>query len=97
MPIELKTGKAPMQGVWPGHKIQVAVYQLLLESEMGMEVTEGYVRYLDYYQDRPVMLNVLLRKQVFALRDKILIMLDAAEAPEPCTKSMCACEELAPA
>ena len=31
VPVELKTGKAPRDGVWPGHKIQIAAYALLLE------------------------------------------------------------------
>jgi len=33
VPIELKTGRAPKDGVWPGHKIQIGAYALMLEEK----------------------------------------------------------------
>ena len=33
VPIDFKTGKMPSQGVWQGHKIQLAAYSMLIEEK----------------------------------------------------------------
>ena len=38
VPIELKTGKMPKEGVWPGHKVQIAAYSMLIEEKFKTEV-----------------------------------------------------------
>lgn len=40
---EMKTGKAPTEGMWPNHKIQLAAYMMILKEE-GKEV-EGTLEY----------------------------------------------------
>ena len=47
VPIELKTRKCPSDGVWPGHKIQIAIYAMLIEAKFKIPVKEGVVKYLD--------------------------------------------------
>ena len=94
VPVELKTGKAPIRGVWAGHRIQLGTYQLLLAEKLQEPVTEGYVRYLDYQQDRPVMLNPLLKQEVFKIRDKVVSLLEGQQLPEPCGKHICQCKSI---
>ena len=47
IPVEIKTGRAPREGVWEGHLIQIAAYILLLEEHFACPVSEGKVQYLD--------------------------------------------------
>ncbi len=47
VPFELKTGRTPTDGVWPGHRIQIAAYSLLLQEKFNKEIKEGFVFYLD--------------------------------------------------
>ncbi|MBW2976299.1 CRISPR-associated protein Cas4, partial [Candidatus Woesearchaeota archaeon] len=52
VPIELKTGKMPRDGTWPGHRIQIAAYAMLLEEKFKTQVKEGFVHYLDAKETR---------------------------------------------
>jgi len=61
VPVELKTGKVPDEGVWPGHKIQVAAYAMMLEDFFGVPVEKGVVRYLDTNTSRNVIINPFLK------------------------------------
>ncbi len=47
IPVEIKTGRAPREGVWESHLIQIAAYILLLEEYFACPVNEGKVQYLD--------------------------------------------------
>lgn len=71
VPVELKTGKAPKEGVWPGHKIQLAAYALLTEEKFKQEVKEGFVTYLDTQQRRHIPINQFLRLEVIELVEKV--------------------------
>lgn len=82
VPIELKTGKAPSQGVWPGHKIQVAAYALLLQSHFGVCIEKGIVRYLDTNQAREVIMNPFLMEEVRDTMKKVKEMLCSKELPD---------------
>ena len=39
LPIELKTGKSPKEGVWPGHRVQLSAYVMLLEDNFNMNIS----------------------------------------------------------
>jgi CRISPR-associated protein Cas4 len=84
VPIELKTGKMPKEGVWPGHKIQLAAYALLLEDLQGNEIKEGFVHYLDADERRQVVINPFLKEEVIELRKKVISTLDSNKIPEIC-------------
>jgi CRISPR-associated protein Cas4 len=82
VPNELKTGKAPDEGVWPGHKIQVGAYAMLLEEKFGVEVKKAVVRYLDSNASREVSINPFLRQEVAELIKKVNLLLDSAKIPD---------------
>ncbi|MFH1642339.1 MAG: CRISPR-associated protein Cas4 [Nanoarchaeota archaeon] len=84
VPIELKTGKAPKEGVWPGHKIQIAAYALLLEEFNNKEVKEGFVTYLDTQERRHIPINAFLRLEVQELIDKVNDLLHSRDLPDYC-------------
>jgi CRISPR-associated protein Cas4 len=86
IPVEIKTGKAP-QGVWPGDRIQVAAYMMLLEQN-GMNVQKGCILYSD--GPREVIMNPFLIDNVLSLRDKVIRLLSKGVMPERlCSDSRC--------
>jgi len=81
VPIELKTGKMPADGVWPGHRVQIAAYALMLEEKLGKEVKEGFVYYLDSDTRRQIIINPFLKEEVKELRKKVCELLESKEIP----------------
>jgi CRISPR-associated protein Cas4 len=82
VPIELKSGKMPIEGVWPGHKIQLAAYSLLIEEKYEKVVKEGYVFYLDSNEKRRVVFNPFMKSEVIDLISKVNELLEQKTAPE---------------
>tara|TARA_Y100000310_G_scaffold343217_1_gene449844 strand:- start:4551 stop:5354 length:804 start_codon:yes stop_codon:yes gene_type:complete len=90
VPFELKTGKAPSEGVWPGHKIQVAAYSMLLESHLGEPVREGFVRYLDAGVERQVSMNPKVKDDVLKLTKEVSDLMNSTTLPGFCeNKNKC--------
>ena len=83
VPIELKTGKMPNEGMWPGHRIQLGAYALLLEEKFGKQIKEGFVHYLDHEERRYLGINPFLKEEILTLRDKVKNLLESKQAPEP--------------
>jgi CRISPR-associated exonuclease Cas4 len=82
VPIELKTGKAPKEGVWEGHKIQLIAYALLMEEKFNTEVKEGFVNYLDTKQKRHIALNPFMRLEVKELIQKVNQLINSEKIPD---------------
>lgn len=79
VPVEIKTGKVPRDGVWPGHKVQVGAYLMLLEEQKP--VGAGKVRYVEEDVVRPVVLNPFLRLEVSQLVTSVVELLVSREPP----------------
>ncbi len=82
VPIELKTGSMPKEGVWPGHRIQIAAYALLLEEKLKQPIKEGFVHYLDKDIKRQISINPFLKQEVKDLKEKVRNLLNSVEIPE---------------
>jgi len=82
IPIELKTGSMPREGVWPGHKIQLASYILLLDERFNSN--HGFVEYLDHNVSRKIVMNPFLENEVKELIDKVFNTLESDNIPEVC-------------
>ena len=82
VPIELKTGSMPKEGVWEGHRIQVGAYAMMLEEKTGAEIKEGIVHYLDPNERRHVAINPFLKQEIKELRQKIRGLLEGREIPD---------------
>ncbi len=90
IPVELKTGKLPKEGIWPSHRIQLAAYALLLEDQFGIPVKEGFVHYLDYKQKRQLIINPFLKQEVLDLTRKVISLLESSKLPDFClNKNKC--------
>lgn len=81
VPIELKTGSSPREGVWPGHKIQLIAYALLMEEKFNTEIKEGFVHYLDAKQKRHIAINHFMRLEVKELIGTVNSLLKSAKIP----------------
>ncbi|MBW2981914.1 CRISPR-associated protein Cas4 [Candidatus Woesearchaeota archaeon] len=82
VPIELKTGSMPKEGVWPGHRIQIAAYALLLEEKLKQPIKEGFIHYLDKDIKRQISINPFLKQEVKDLKEKVRNLLNSSEIPE---------------
>lgn len=82
VPIELKTGKAPGEGVWPAHKIQLIAYALLMEEKFNTEIKEGFVHYLDTKDKRHIPINPFMRIEVRELIEKVNSLLNSEKLPD---------------
>jgi CRISPR/Cas system-associated exonuclease Cas4 (RecB family) len=81
VPVELKTGKAPMSGIWPGHQLELGAYMLLLEERYAMLIPTGKVRYVDEPNARDVAMNPFLRQKVLDTRDAVVRLFSENEIP----------------
>lgn len=82
VPVELKTGKSPREGVWPGHKVQIAAYALLLQDKFKKDVKEGVVHYLDSNVKRNIPINPFLMIEIKDLMNSVKDVLSDKKAPE---------------
>ena len=89
VPVELKTGKAPKQGVWPSHRVQIAAYLMLLQAEKNNNNNKGVVYYLDQQEKREIILNEFMKDEVIGLRQKVSELLKSTTIPGPCHNDGC--------
>ena len=82
IPVELKTGRMPKEGVWPGHKFQIGAYILMLGDKIKKSIEYGYVRYMDYGENKKVHMNPFLRDEILETRDRTNVLLKAKEIPK---------------
>lgn len=82
IPIELKTGSMPKEGVWPGHKIQLASYILLLNEKF--KSNHGFVEYLDFGVQRKIVMNPFLESEVKDLVGEVFNVFESGDVPELC-------------
>lgn len=83
IPIELKTGSAPKEGVWEGHQVQIAAYMFMLKQE-GHSVKKGKILYLnDQMPEREIFMNPALEQHVRDLTNKVRALL-AGPRPDFC-------------
>ncbi|MBD3259704.1 CRISPR-associated protein Cas4 [Candidatus Woesearchaeota archaeon] len=86
VPVEIKTGKAPKEGVWEGHLIQVAAYMLLLEDQFKKNTNEGIVDYINEKAKRKVKINPFLKDEVIKLKNKVKELLNSSQVPPMCNQ-----------
>lgn len=90
VPIELKTGKIPREGVWPGHKIQIAAYAMLIEEKFNTQVKEGFVNYLDAKETRRIAINPFMKEEIINLVKEVQKLLKNQDIPSYCeNKNKC--------
>ncbi|MBI2141250.1 Dna2/Cas4 domain-containing protein [Candidatus Woesearchaeota archaeon] len=91
LPIELKTGKMPSDGVWPQHRVQVAAYMMLLQEKFNTTVGKAIIRYLDHNSSRTVVLNPYMELEIKELTEKVIRLLQGSAMPKQCGRENCSC------
>ncbi len=81
LPLEMKSGKAPKEGLWDNHRIQLAAYIMLLKEKYA-GVNEGYIEYIDANEKRKVVLNAYIEDEVKGLIVKVNALMNSAVPPE---------------
>ncbi len=82
VPVELKTGKPPEEGIWPGHKIQLAAYMLMLEDIFNFSVETGFINYISEKEQRQLQLNPFLKQDVIKTRELVEKLLLSNNIPD---------------
>ncbi len=81
VPFEIKTGKAPKEGAWEGHKIQIAAYIMMINEKFKQNFKEGYVDYVNYGIQRKVVLNAFMEDEIKELIEKVNLLIRADKIP----------------
>jgi len=88
IPVEIKTGKSPSEGVWKNHMVQIGAYMLLLSEHYGKEINYGFVDYKETERVKVVM-NPFLKDEIFELRDSVNKMVESKEIPDKIEGKKC--------
>lgn len=86
IPVEIKTGSAPREGIWKEHMIQLGAYMLLLSEHYGKDISVGYVEYRSINDTRKVTMNPFLKDEILELIEKVKNTLNAKELPPKTTE-----------
>jgi CRISPR-associated protein Cas4 len=82
IPVELKTGSAPKEGIWPNHRLQLCAYLMLLEEQLNINLDKGIISYLDSDEERELILNPYIRQEVIETKIKVEKLLSGHNIPE---------------
>ena len=70
-PVEIKTGKPPVEGVYYPHKIQACFSAILVENRFKIPVRLSFVEYTQLNEMRPVFIDEDLKKDVLRMTNEI--------------------------
>jgi len=82
VPVEIKTGKMPSDGVWPNHKIQLAAYIMLIKEKFKSRY--GFLEYIDFNIRRKVVMNPFLEEEVEDMVEEVHEFLESGDMPKYC-------------
>lgn len=82
VPVELKTGKMPRDGMWPGHRVQLMAYGILLEKHFKTTIKEGFVHYLDAKEKRHLAFNPFMKIEIKEMVEKVNGLFQAKRLPD---------------
>ncbi len=89
VPVELKSGKVPVDGTFDHHRIQAASYAVILEEMFQTVVSEAVVHYIDGNSRRSVFINPYMRSEVAGVAEKARACLESGEIPKGCGRDYC--------
>ncbi|MCK4433593.1 MAG: Dna2/Cas4 domain-containing protein [Methanomicrobia archaeon] len=71
-PVEIKTGKPLLEGVYHPHRIQACFSAILVENKFKIPVNLAFIEYTQINESRPVLIDESLKKEVFKIKEGIL-------------------------
>lgn len=88
IPVEIKTGRAPNNGAWDGHKIQIGAYILLLSEHYGKEIKYGFIDYKEGGRIK-ITMNPFLKDEIMEIKEKVKDILNKKEIPDAMENKKC--------
>lgn len=89
VPVELKSGSPPSEGVWASHRIQAAAYTMLLSEKFNTRVDKAIVHYVDQNIRRELLMNPFLNDWVIEIRDACNAIISSRQPPKGCNREDC--------
>ncbi|MEM2121133.1 MAG: CRISPR-associated protein Cas4 [Candidatus Woesearchaeota archaeon] len=89
IPVELKTGRIPKEGVWSSHRIQAEAYMFLVKKVKNGEVKKAIIKYLDYDEERSVYYNPFVDLKIKMLVKQVLEILNSKKPPKILNNNKC--------
>ena len=89
VPVEIKTGKAPFEGVWPDHRLQLSAYAMLLNEKFKVKIKEALVKYVKTDQTRQIVMNPFMEHEVTTAVNDVFNLIEQKDIPDFCGKSYC--------
>jgi len=83
VPVELKTGSMPRDGVWPGHRAQLASYILLLNERFNSN--QGFIEYIDHNVRKKIVMNPFLEEEIKNLVNQVIDLCNSDTVPDVCS------------
>jgi len=86
-PIEIKTGRMPVNGMWPGDKMQLGAYILLLKQKYKAE--HGYLEYTEYGARKKLEMDDRLQEEITDLTEEVHDTIKSRHLPKRCDERRC--------
>jgi CRISPR-associated protein Cas4 len=86
-PVELKTGRMPINGMWPGDKMQLGAYILLLKQKYKSE--HGYLEYTEYGVRKKLEMDNKLQEEIINLTEEVHDTIKSRYLPKRCDERRC--------
>ncbi len=83
VPLIIKTGNMPQNGVWHADRLQLTAYAILVEEKYNSIVQRGFVDYARWGMVREVTIKRHERRKVLQIRDKIKKIYDGFMPEKP--------------
>jgi CRISPR-associated exonuclease Cas4 len=87
IPIELKTGTMPINGMWPGDRIQLGAYILLLRQKYRSE--HGFLEYTNYGTRKKLEMTEKLSEEIINLVGEVHDTMKGRFIPKKCEGNKC--------
>jgi len=81
-PIELKTGNMPINGMWPGDKIQLGAYILMLQQKY--KAWYGFLEYTEYGARKKLIMDEPLKEDVIRTVEDVHGTMESRYLPKKC-------------
>ncbi len=81
-PIELKTGKMPINGIWAGDRMQIGAYILLMQGKYKTE--HGFLEYVTYGARKKIIMDEKLKEEIISLVEEVHDTIKSKYLPRKC-------------
>lgn len=89
VPVEMKTGQAPNEGIWPNHRLQLAAYMTILKDISGKKIRKGILKYVDEDVEQGLAMNQFFEEDIKKKIDEVKNILNGPLPEQTDNKNKC--------